>query len=51
MKKKSGLDGFVVAIILLIIGLVLCSIFKDEIATWLTAIFTALSGQAGNAYK
>lgn len=51
MKKKSGLDGFVVAIILLIVGLILCSIFKDEIANWLTLMFTTLSGQAGNVYK
>ena len=51
VKKKSGVDGFVVALILLLIGFGLCLIFKDEITSWLTAMFGALSGNAGNVYK
>lgn len=51
MQKKKGVDGFVVTLILLIIGCTLCIIFKDEITAWLTAMFGALSGDAGNVYK
>lgn len=51
MRKKSGVEGFVVALILLLIGFGICLLFKDEIVVWLTAMFGTLSDTAGNVYK
>ena len=48
LKKKAGLDKLVITIILICIGIGVCYIFRNNISTFMTTTFAALTTQATN---
>lgn len=45
MKKEYGDSQLVVSIIMIIIALILCFLFKDNILDFMTTAFTSLTGK------
>ena len=44
--KKVGIDGFVVAVIIILIALVLGVLFRDELTTYVKGMFQLLTGKS-----
>lgn len=47
-KKKKGIDGFVVSVIIIIIAVAIGLLFRDQLATWFKEMMGNLTTQSGN---
>lgn len=45
-KKRLGVDGIIVVLFLCVVAVVLCSLFKDSINTFMSGIMTQLTDKA-----
>ncbi len=46
LRKHKGVDGVIVTIFLCVIAVVICSIFKDQITTFMTGVMSQLTDKA-----
>ena len=43
-NDERGVEGFVVAIVLILIGVLLCALFWDNISGWFTDMWNRITG-------
>lgn len=47
-KKKKGIDGFVVSVIIILIAVSIGFLFRDQLATWFKGVMSDFTTQSGN---
>lgn len=47
-KKKKGIDGFVVSVIIIIIAVAIGLLFRDQLATYFKSMMGNLTTQSGD---
>ena len=49
-RKEEGIDGFVVAIIIIVIAIAIGSLFKTQISNFITSFFQKFATQTQNLF-